>query len=437
MPQIRLHDVAFYSCVALIVGIALASFSINIWIVITAYAVAILSNLYFKGDWRRYSAGLVVLFGFFYYNFYIVLVDQRIPFDRKVAFQGIVISDPQYGAKAQEFDIDLQEPWSGSVHIYADNYPEYHYGDLLELSASKTGAISKSPTGKTISGFPKIKIIGENNGSPFKAALFKIKDSLVDNLQKVLSPEKSALASGVLLGARAEFSDEFKDAMKKSGTTHIVALSGYNISIIGVVLSSLLSYFFRRSVSFYISVFAIIAFVLMTGAEPSAVRAAFMGVIALVAEKSSRVYSFRNAITISASIMLLLNPRLLVFDVGFELSFLALLGIVYIEPLIKKLFKLNRRDEWSSGWRKNMLQTLSAQIAVAPVALYVFGYLSPFALFANLLILEFIPLTMLLALIVAVSGSVSYGLSLAIGWILSSLLGYEIFIINFFSFNWL
>ncbi len=435
----RIHDIAFYFCASFIVGIALASLGIKIWLAVLLYITVALSNFYFKKDWRLFLIGSTLFLGFFYYNFYIVWQNQRIPFDRALSFEGVVISDPKYGLEYQELDLSLKEPWRGNIHIYTSSYPEYHYGDLLELK----GKIAKSPSGKNMSGFPKIKLIAENQGNSFKAALFNIKKSLVDNLRQVLPPDKSALASGILLGERAEFSESLKDAMQKSGTTHIVALSGYNISIISTLLFSWLIVVFRRSTSFYISVLGIIAFVLMTGAEPSVVRAAFMGIIVLIAEQSGRVYSFRNAITITAFTMLIINPTLLVFDVGFEFSFLALLGLIYIEPYLQKLIvsRIRDKEKWreklKNGWRKTALQTFSAQLAVAPVALYVFGYISPWGLFANVLTLQFIPLTMLLAFITAVTGFASYGLSLVVSWGLGILLGYEIFIINLFSFNWL
>ena len=173
----------------------------------------------------------------------------------------------------------------------------------------------------------------------------------------------------------------------------------------------------------------------MTGAEASVVRAGIMGIIMLLAERQSRIYSFRNAITLTAFIMLLFNPRLLVFDTGFQLSFAALLGIVYIYPLLKKRFKIEE-NEGVMGWKRNLFQTFSAQVAVAPIVLTSFGYFSPTALFSNVLILEFIPVTMLLGFMTATLGFISYGLSLVLGWVTSVFLGYEIFIINLFSLNW-
>jgi len=259
---------------------------------------------------------------------------------------------------------------------------------------------------------------------------------MIQNINAVLPPEHAALMAGILFGERAEFTDKFEEAMKKSGTTHVVALSGYNVAIIGITLSTALAYLVKRKYAFYASLAAIPAFVIMTGAEASVVRAGIMGIILLLAEQQSRIYSFRNAVTLTAFIMLLFNPTLLVFDTGFQLSFAALLGIVYIYPRFKKRFKISE-EGGVLGWKRNLFQTLSAQVAVLPIALTTFGYFSPTALFANVLILEFIPVTMLFGFLTAVLGFFSYGLSLTMGWLTSVFLGYEIFIINLFSLNWL
>lgn len=435
----RLHDIAFYFCVFFIIGIGFASLQLNLWLVVALLVIAIFSNTYFKKNWKIFALAPVLFLGIFYYNFYVVWQDQKIPFDQDVSFSAVVSSDPKRGLEYQDFRVELQEPLRGEARVYTNQYPRFEYGSLLRL----TGEIEKSTSGKNIVGFPEIELIDINQGSRFKATLYKIKNSLVSNIQAVLPPDKSALASGILLGERAEFSDELKTAMQASGTTHIVALSGYNVSIISKIFFGYLLYVFSRRISFYLSLLVIIAFVLMTGAEPSVVRAAFMGAIILLAEQSSRSYSFRNAITITAFVMLVIDPTLLVFDVGFEFSFLALIGLIYIEPFIRNsIVKFVRdKDKWAEklktgSWQVG-LQTFSAQLAVAPVALHVFGYISFSGLIANILILQFIPLTMFLAFLVSITGLVSGGLSLILSWVLGIILGYEIFIINFFSFHWL
>ena len=427
----RLNDIAFYIALFFILGVGFASLELNIYLVAGLIAIALISNIYFKYKWLWLVP--IIFLGFFYFHFYSSFTNQNIPYSEKQTFTGIVITDPKRKLTSQDFYLELEPPFGGEVHVYTQLYPEFQYGDFLKID----GTIKRSFNGiEAMTSFPKIELISSGHGSRFKEILFSIKHGLVTNIQKVLSGDKAALATGILLGERGEFSEEFKDAMNKSGTTHIVALSGFNISIIGILLMDLLVYFINRRKAFYISLSLIICFVLMTGAEASVVRAAFMGVIAMVAIQSGRVHSTRNAITLTAFIMILIDPTLLVFDVGFQLSFLALMGLIYIDPILRRMFKIERNAKlvW---WKKNAIQTASAQIAVAPVALYVFHYLSPVGIISNVLILEFIPLTMGLAFLTAVLGFIFYPLSLVVGWLTSIFLGYEIFIINLFSFNWL
>ena len=106
--------------------------------------------------------------------------------------------------------------------------------------------------------------------------------------------------AGITLGERAEFSKEFKEAMSKSGTTHLVALSGYNITILVLAVAYVLNFFASRRLVFWLTLLIIIGFVAMTGAEASVVRAAIMGGIVLLAKRANRLYSFRNAIVIAA-----------------------------------------------------------------------------------------------------------------------------------------
>ncbi len=366
--------------------------------------------------------------GYFYYNIHSAIYKENVVLDRETVFEGIVYKDPRRGQAHQEIDLSLKGNYSGTVRIYTALYPTYNYGDFLEVK----GKITKSPGGLNMISFPVMRLVQSGEGGRIKPFLFSVKNRLIGNLERVLPAEKSAFLAGILFGERAEFSEDFKEALQKSGTIHLVALSGYNISIIAITLSNVLSYIGSRRRAFWLSIAFIVLFVLMTGAEESVVRAALMGIIFLISERSSRLYSFRNAIALTAFVMLLVNPGFLVFDVGFQLSFAALLGLVYLKPVIEKFARLSDKETFLN-WRENFIQTLSAQLAVLPIILYTFGYFSPLALISNVLVLAFIPATMFLGFVTAGVGIISYHLSFLTGWITGILLGYEIFIINFFG----
>ncbi|MEK7077215.1 MAG: ComEC/Rec2 family competence protein, partial [Patescibacteria group bacterium] len=251
----------------------------------------------------------------------------------------------------------------------------------------------------------------------------------------------AALLAGLTFGSRSDFSKEFKEKMSQSGTTHLVALSGYNISVLVLTAALFFRYFLRRRAAFYVTVLVIILFVLMVGGEASVVRAALMGFLALLAKEAGRIYSFRNAITLAAAGMVLFDPTILRFNIGFQLSFLALLGIVYLEPALRELFRRLRsqkkdeaRRESFLNWRENALTTLSAQLAVAPLIIENFSEISLTSLLANILILVLVPFTMALGFLIGAVGFVAPYLAVIVGWLANVLLAYEIGVINIFSY---
>jgi competence protein ComEC len=249
--------------------------------------------------------------------------------------------------------------------------------------------------------------------------------------ERVLPPEEATFLSGLTIGARGTLRDELKTAMQQSGTTHLVALSGYNITILAYVVMSILLLFSSRRVAFVIATLIIVCFVIMTGAEASVVRAAIVGFLVLVAREMGRGHSMRNIILCAGVMMVLLNPKILVFDVGFQLSFLALLGILYVRPALMMLFRIS--DASFLSWRDNLLTTLAAQLTTLPVLVINFGMFSPISLISNILILEFIPLTMALGFLTAFTSFISYHLSFILGLLTLIFLKIELWCIYTFA----
>ncbi len=427
-----LYNLAFYSALFFILGLGAASFNVDFWLAI--FVAILLGWIIFSLKPKFiFVFSLISFLGFFYFHFYSTLNQEVFPSSQESVFRGTVFRPAKQTLNGQEIDLKLEEPYRGEVRLYLPPLPRINYGEVVEVK----GEIEKSPSGSLNLVFqPEIKVINRKEGNAIRSSLFKLKEKLVSNINSVLPQEKAALLSGLLFGERSEFTNEFEEALRKSGTTHIVALSGYNIAIIGTTLAGVLASIIGRRKAFYFSIFTIPAFVLMTGAQSSAVRAGIMGLILLLASNQSRLYSFRNAITLTALAMLILNPRLLRFDLGFQLSFAATMGIAYLYPRLKdwiRFFQKNGR----LNWRTTFLQTLSAQLAVSPILVISFGYVSPTAPLSNILVLEAIPLTMFFGFITAGLGFVSNSLSLISGWLAGLFLSYEIFIIKFFSLNWL
>ncbi|NCO15351.1 hypothetical protein COW77_01795 [Candidatus Wolfebacteria bacterium CG18_big_fil_WC_8_21_14_2_50_39_7] len=442
----RIYDIAFYIAGFFILGVLAASSGLNFIIIIMA-TILMAAIFLFIGYLRKiprifWLTGLClfIIIGAFYYfwwNSY-QIKNLNIIFDEKINFQGLVVKNPEQGNQ-QKLVVTFQPPYSGKVLIKLRSYPSFDYGDLINFegiikrpdSQSYAAYLAKDSIFGIVD-YPKTELIAKNQGSVIKSQLFKLKEKLISNFQKTLSAEKSAFLAGITLGERTEFSQEFKEAMAKSGTTHLVALSGYNITIIVLVIAAFFSRFLSRKITFVLTILAIFGFVLMTGAEASVVRAAIMGFIALLASQVSRLYSIRNAIVLAAFFMVLVNPRVLYFDVGFQLSFAALLGIVYLGPAIQKFFRIKEEGGFL-GWRKNFLTTTSAQLAVAPLLIINFNQFSLTALIANILILEVIPPTMFLGFLLGAMGFFSTALAIILSWFINLFLVYELTLINVFA----
>lgn len=159
-------------------------------------------------------------------------------------------------------------------------------------------------------------------------------------------------------------------------------------------------------------------------------RASIMALVALFAQSSGRIYNATIALVLAGIIMIFQNPKVLLFDASFQLSFLATLGLIYFTPVFEHVFKfLPKRLKI----QETVSTTLAAQLSVTPFLLYTTGNLSLVALLSNFFILLFIPITMFFGFLVGISGFLSSLLSLPFAWITYGFLHYEIWVVRFFS----
>lgn len=450
----KIHDISFCAASFFIFGVLTASLKLSFLIIAVAAVLAAVLFLlfgYFGKSGRLFwlaGLSLFVIIGALYYFWWSdnQIKNLNLVFNQKINFEGVVVKNPERGNQ-QKLAVELRLPYSSRVLVKLKNYPSFNYGDLIKFEGAIHPSASSGQESNSyanylakegifgIVDYPKAELVSSGHGSKIKSSLFSLKEKTINVFQRVLPPENAAFLAGITLGERAEFSKEFKEAMSKSGTTHLVALSGYNITILVLAVAYILVFFASRRLAFWLTLLIIAGFVAMTGAEASVVRAAIMGGIVLLAKRANRLYSFRNAIVIAAFLMILDNPKVLSFDVGFQLSFMALLGIVYLQPAIQKFLKIKEDDNWSDflAWKENLLITLSAQLAVLPLLVLYFGNFSPISLLTNLLILSVVPLTMALGFILGFLGFISYHLSLVFSWFVNLPLSYETFIIKFFG----
>lgn len=441
-------DVAFGAALGILFGIFFASIGINGFFII---GIGALCGILW-GVRRRLARTFLFAFvlslslGALYYHFFLNLraLRENIPHGEATEFRGVVRSEPYRTEKTQQFLLSLQSPHAGVIRVVTKLVPEFAYGDFLELRGEIIEeAYSLKPSEEHVALFPDVSLLAHGRGFWLKEKLFALKGGVIETFRRTLPVDSAALLAGLTFGSRSDFSKEFKAQMAASGTSHLVALSGYNITVLVLAAYATLGSFLTRRTTFIATVFVIILFVLMVGGEASVVRAAIMGFLALLAREAGRIYSFRNAVTFAGAGMALADPTLLAWNIGFQLSFVSLLGIVLLLPALQILLKQfgfrailpspGRRPESFLGWKENVLTTLAAQLAVAPLLIFHFDQFSPTALLANVLILQLVPLTMALGFMTGAASFIFPGLGIMLAWFAHVLLLYERGVIVIFS----
>ncbi len=333
---------------------------------------------------------------------------------------------------------------NGKILLVSERYPEFKYGDKISFE----GVLKKPESFETDSGKtfdypsylakdgifytifrPRLELLESGGGNIVKRNLFALKSSFLNSAGKYIPEPEVSLLGGLLVGAKHGLSKELQDDLRNAGIIHIVVLSGYNITIVAEAIM----YFFQFLAYKYrllVGVTSITLFAIMTGGSATVVRASIMALIVLLAKATGRTYEITRALMVAGLAMVFHNPKILIFDPSFELSFLATLGLVYLSPTIEKYFNF---VPTKFKTREFFLATISTQIFVLPLLLLMTGQVSIFSIFSNMLILFFIPTTMLLGFLTGIVGFVSQILSFPLAYITYLLLHYELFVASFFG----
>lgn len=387
-------------------------------------------------------AGLILVLGMA--RIYFSLDENKLgPFYGKtLEVQGMITEEPDQRSDKTYLTlgkllIEGQEVKSKML-LTVQKFPEYSYGDQIKFKSkiqeprdaetkgefSYKNYLSKSGI-EAVVYYPKIQMISSDGGNPIKAALLKFKQKFVGGISEILPEPHNSFLAGLLVGLRRSIPKDLLENFNATGTTHIIALSGFNITIIAQCIDMILLRWFNRRISFGLSVVAIVLFVIMAGASASVVRAAAMGILGLLALNIGRVKAITNALVFTGAAMVAVNPKILHFDVGFHLSFLALMGLVYLVPIIEPYFN------WL--WkpiRQILVLTLSAQICVAPILLLNFDRLSLVAPLTNILVLPVIPFAMLFGFLAGLLAMIWNLLALPLAWIAWGMLEYVIKVVE-------
>jgi competence protein ComEC len=268
----------------------------------------------------------------------------------------------------------------------------YKYGDLILLN-SKIVKISgpENPNAfnpaayfalsnvyhQTYVRSKNTKRIGQNKGNIAYQLLIDWRKYLSSVFERHLSgsPNEKAVASALVLGVRSEFSSDLKNAYADTGATHVLSVSGLHVGLVAGLLGWLIKRIKRKKMDRFSQreIAILLAFiwfyVLLTGASASVLRSGLMFSFVILATLVRRKISVYNSLASSAFALLCLEPKFL-YDIGFQLSYLALFGIVFFHPYIYKLlFFKNKFADWA--WNLTAVG-FAAQLATLPLGLFYF-----------------------------------------------------------------
>ncbi len=360
---------------------------------------------------------------------------------------GIIIDEPASKGLSQRFILKTKNE---KILVSTSVYPKFKYGDRVlvkgklekpknflinEKEFDYISYLAKDGIQYEIS-FAKVSLIESGQGNWLINKLFKFKNIFVRKINTLIKEPESALLSGLLLGEKSSLGKEWQEKFARTGVSHIVALSGYNLTIVAEAVIYLLS-FLPRFLSLSGGAIGIILFALMIGGSATVLRASIMALLVILARVSARTYDVTRALCLAGLIMLIHNPRILVFDLSFQLSFLATLALIFVSPIVDQFLKrfnlFNKVLKPESKAREIIVSTLATQLFVLPFIIYKFGLVSIVALPVNLIILPVIPLIMLLGFITGTLALISFYLALPTAYLSSLLLSFVLSVINFSS----
>ncbi|MBI5840664.1 MAG: ComEC/Rec2 family competence protein [Chloroflexi bacterium] len=304
-------------------------------------------------------------------------------------------------------------PVTGFVLARVPANQEYHYGQVLRLRGNlKTPPVNEDFSYRDYLARDNIysymskaeaTVLPSEGGNLFLKAVYALKEKSLAAIYKIFPDPEASLLAGILLGVDTGLPKEIQDAFKNTGTAHIIAISGFNIAIIAAIFISLFSKMFGPRLGAVFAIAGIAFYTFLVGADAAVVRAALMGTLSLFARQVGRRNLGLNTLSFVALIMTFVNP-LTLWDVGFQLSFFATLGLIlYAEPLSNLALRLITRFSSPDSAQKVIgpisdfvLLTLAAQITTIPIMAYHFKRISLISFIANPFILPVQPALMIL-----------------------------------------
>jgi len=330
-------------------------------------------------------------------------------YGRPRVMEGVIVSYPVVRERGAQYIVRMEAIWdgeeklpvSGRALVRSDD-AGFDYGDRVKVR----GVPMEPPV---LPGFDyrrylarkdvhtlirraELHLLAEDQGNPLLAALYDVRDRASALLNQLMPEPYAALANGMILGIESGIPRDLYEQFNLTGTSHVIVISGSNIALVSAILLLLFSAIARgrKTIAAIFTLAGIGLYVLLVGADAAVVRAGIMGGLYVIAIALNRQSAAIISLFIAGLVMLLINP-LTLWDVGFQLSFMATLGLILFSQPLQA-----RWDRWTGKRLPSMannllaeglLITLAAQITTMPLVVHYFGRLSIISFLANLLII--------------------------------------------------
>ncbi|MEO8458329.1 MAG: ComEC/Rec2 family competence protein [Chloroflexota bacterium] len=327
-----------------------------------------------------------------------------------VKLRGVVSDEPEERETTTLYRLDISDVFEGgewraqpgAVLVRGPIAPRYEYGDALEIEAK----LETPPTFAdfdyrdylatrgiaSIVSFPKTTVIAHDQGNWLRATMIDVKSHLSRALSDVLPEPHSSLAAGILYGERSAIPDDLSSDMRITGTSHLVAVSGQNVTIVAAMVIAVLAWLIGRRPAAWVSLGAIVGYTMLVGVQPSVIRAAIMGGIFVIATISGRQRSSLTALLLAGAVMSALDAKV-IDDVSFQLSFAATVGLTTLSgPLRVRLQNAANRSAIIGGFPltapaiEGFAVTVAAVLFTLPITALKFGQISIVAPIANMFV---------------------------------------------------
>jgi len=375
-------------------------------------------------------------------------------YNQNLVLLGKVVSDPEIKKNSQKIKFKIYQAKDdqenileikGKILVITSPYPIYSFSDFLEIKGRymEPGLIDDFDYGlylkrfglEAVSYYSEIKKIDtlENRGALvlLRSKIYILKNKFREIFDINLDFVSSSILKAMILGDKFFLTPEIRESFSHSGLSHIIAISGLHITLLAsLFLSFLLFLGISRRQAFYFNILFLFFYLMLIGAPASACRASIMGFLSFLSIYLGRLGNISNALFLVGLILLLINPLLIFADVGFQLSFLAVLGIIYIHPIIKEFLinKIFRKFSIGDNIVDIISITISVQLISAPLLIFNFNQVSLIAPLSNLLVLWTIPIIISFSIVAIIIFFISPFLSQIIFFLVDIILKYIILI---------